>query len=142
MSTGTEASAYALLADGTTIEIRPARPGDFDAVRDMHTKMSPDNLYLRFFSFSFSFSAVASEREAHARGQQTGPRCGVSCTRSSASAGLRVSRSALEHGSTAYDTAARAALAAATGTVIARDHLAAVMYCTSYLRCGQPPARA
>ena len=44
MSTGTEASAYALLTDGTTIEIRPARPGDFDAVRDMHTKMSPDNL--------------------------------------------------------------------------------------------------
>ena len=61
MSTGTEASAYALLTDGTTIEIRPARPGDFDAVRDMHTKMSPDNLYLRFFSFS----AVAAEREAH-----------------------------------------------------------------------------
>ena len=61
MSTGTEASAYALLADGTTIEIRAARPGDFDAVRDMHTKMSPDNLYLRFFSFS----TIAAEREAH-----------------------------------------------------------------------------
>ncbi|MGP0027233.1 MAG: GNAT family N-acetyltransferase [Streptosporangiaceae bacterium] len=60
MSTGTEASAYALLTDGTTIEIRPARPGDFDAVRAMHTKMSPDNLYLRFFSFS----AVAADREA------------------------------------------------------------------------------
>ncbi len=58
MSTGT--SAYALLTDGTTIEIRPAQPGDFDAVRAMHTKMSPDNLYLRFFSFS----AVAAEREA------------------------------------------------------------------------------
>ena len=61
MSTGTEAGAYALLADGTTIEIRAARPGDFDAVRDMHTKMSPDNLYLRFFSFS----TIAAEREAH-----------------------------------------------------------------------------
>jgi acyl-CoA synthetase (NDP forming)/GNAT superfamily N-acetyltransferase len=60
VSTGTEASAYALLTDGTTIEIRPARPGDFDAVRDMHAKMSPDNLYLRFFGFS----AVAAEREA------------------------------------------------------------------------------
>ena len=60
MSTGTEASAYALLTDGTTIEIRPARPGDFDAVRDMHAKMSPDNLYLRFFSFG----AVAADREA------------------------------------------------------------------------------
>src|SRR5208282_5450325 len=28
--------AYALLTDGTTIEIRAARPGDFAAVRDMH----------------------------------------------------------------------------------------------------------
>ena len=60
MSTGTEASAYALLADGTTIEIRAARPSDFGAVRDMHIKMSPDNLYLRFFSFS----TIAAEREA------------------------------------------------------------------------------
>jgi len=31
-------SAYALLTDGTTIEIRPVRPDDFDAVRDMHAK--------------------------------------------------------------------------------------------------------
>ena len=69
MSTGTEASAYALLADGTTIEIRAARPGDFDAVRDMHTKMSPDNLYLRFFSFS----TIAAEREAHRVCREPGP---------------------------------------------------------------------
>ena len=27
---------YALLADGTTVEIRPAGLGDFDAVKDMH----------------------------------------------------------------------------------------------------------
>jgi acyl-CoA synthetase (NDP forming)/GNAT superfamily N-acetyltransferase len=53
-------SAYALLTDGTTVEIRPARPDDFDAVRDLHAKMSPENLYLRFFSMS----QVAAEREA------------------------------------------------------------------------------
>ncbi len=53
-------SAYALLTDGTTIEIRPARPDDFDAVRDMHAKMSPENLYLRFFGMSRS----AAEGEA------------------------------------------------------------------------------
>ena len=41
------------------------------------------------------------------RGQQTGPRCGVPRTRSSASVGLRASRSTLEYGSTAYDTPAR-----------------------------------
>lgn len=43
---------YALLADGATAEIRPAAAGDFDAVREMHRAMSPDNFYLRFFSMS------------------------------------------------------------------------------------------
>ena len=37
---------------------------------------------------------------------------------------------------------ARAALAAATATVIALGRLAAVMYCTSYLRCGQPSSQS
>jgi GNAT superfamily N-acetyltransferase len=60
MSTPVGDSAYALLTDGTTIEIRPARPGDFDAVREMYLKMSPDNLYLRFFSMG----TAAAEREA------------------------------------------------------------------------------
>jgi hypothetical protein len=44
--------AYALLADGTTVEIRPAGPADFDAVKAMHEAMSPDNTYLRFFNLS------------------------------------------------------------------------------------------
>src|SRR5215472_3484957 len=44
--------SYALLADGATIEIRPAGPGDIAAVTRFHQDMSPDNLYLRFFSMS------------------------------------------------------------------------------------------
>jgi predicted CoA-binding protein/GNAT superfamily N-acetyltransferase len=60
VSADAEPNVYALLNDGTTIEIRAARPGDFDAVRDMHAKMSPDNLYLRFFSMS----PLAGEQEA------------------------------------------------------------------------------
>ena len=60
MSIHAEDSAYALLSDGATIEIREARPDDFDAVRDMHAKMSPDNLYLRFFSMS----PLVAEHEA------------------------------------------------------------------------------
>ena len=52
MSADAEPSVYSLLADGTTIGIRPARPDDLDAVREMHEKMSPENLYLRFFSLS------------------------------------------------------------------------------------------
>ena len=45
-------SVYALLADGRTVEIRPARAADFDAVKAMHEAMSPNNAYLRFFSLS------------------------------------------------------------------------------------------
>ena len=52
--------AYALLADGTAIQVRPARQEDYDAVRDMHASMSADNLYLRFFSAS----KFAPEEEA------------------------------------------------------------------------------
>ncbi|MGO9671092.1 MAG: GNAT family N-acetyltransferase, partial [Streptosporangiaceae bacterium] len=43
---------YALLTDGSTVHIRQARPQDADAVREMHAAMSPDNIYLRFFSVS------------------------------------------------------------------------------------------
>jgi len=43
---------YALLADGTTVEIRQACPDDLDAVQTMHEAMAPDNIYLRFFSYS------------------------------------------------------------------------------------------
>ena len=69
MSINAEDSAYALLTDGATIEIRAARPEDFDAVRDMHAKMSPDNLYLRFFSMS----PLAAEREARRICREPGP---------------------------------------------------------------------
>ena len=51
-STAFTGSAYALLADGTTAEIRPATPGDTAAVTAMHEAMSPENSYQRFFSFS------------------------------------------------------------------------------------------
>ncbi|HTX85856.1 MAG TPA: GNAT family N-acetyltransferase [Streptosporangiaceae bacterium] len=54
------AGSYALLSDGTTIEIRPAGAQDIDDVREMHNQMSPDNAYFRFFSFS----PQAPEREA------------------------------------------------------------------------------
>jgi acyl-CoA synthetase (NDP forming)/GNAT superfamily N-acetyltransferase len=55
-----EQSVYALLADGTTVQIRPARPADFDAVKVMHEAMSTDNSYLRFFNLS----RLAAEAEA------------------------------------------------------------------------------
>jgi acyl-CoA synthetase (NDP forming)/GNAT superfamily N-acetyltransferase len=60
MSVTEQSSVYALLVNGSTVEIRPARPGDYDAVKDMHQAMSPDNAYLRFFSLS----RQAAEAEA------------------------------------------------------------------------------
>jgi acyl-CoA synthetase (NDP forming)/GNAT superfamily N-acetyltransferase len=60
---------YALLADGTTVEIRPAAPVDFDAIKAMHEAMSPANSYLRFFSMS----RTAGEREARRLTREPGP---------------------------------------------------------------------
>ena len=54
------AGMYALLTDGGTVEVRPARAQDFEAVRAMHAALSPDNMYLRFFSMS----PAAAEQEA------------------------------------------------------------------------------
>jgi acyl-CoA synthetase (NDP forming)/GNAT superfamily N-acetyltransferase len=53
---------YALLADGTTVEIRPAGPGDFDAVKAMHGAMSPDNSYMRFFNMSRLSAEIEARR--------------------------------------------------------------------------------
>ena len=54
------AATFALLIDGSTIEIRPAAPRDEDAVREMHAALSAENAYLRFFSLS----PLNAEREA------------------------------------------------------------------------------
>jgi acyl-CoA synthetase (NDP forming)/GNAT superfamily N-acetyltransferase len=65
----TGASVYALLTDGTTVEIRAARPDDLPAVRAMHEGMSADNSYLRFFSFS----RLSAEQEAKRVCRPPGP---------------------------------------------------------------------
>ena len=56
----TSRPSYALLADGSTVEIRPAEPADVADVRQMHDELSPANSYFRFFSYS----QQAPEREA------------------------------------------------------------------------------
>ncbi len=62
-------SVYALLTDGTTAEIRPATSGDLAAVQAMHEAMSPDNSYLRFFSYS----KLSAEQEAKRVCRPPGP---------------------------------------------------------------------
>ena len=53
MSTAQDAGhVYALLSDGATVEIRPATPDDFEAVKALHEAMSPASTYMRFFNFS------------------------------------------------------------------------------------------
>ena len=70
MSTAQQAGpVYALLADGSTVQIRPAEPGYFDAVKAMHEAMSPDNAYFRFFILS----RTAVETEAWRICQELGP---------------------------------------------------------------------
>jgi acyl-CoA synthetase (NDP forming)/RimJ/RimL family protein N-acetyltransferase len=64
-----DAPSYALLADGGTIEIRHAGRSDFDRVLAFHQEMSPDNLYLRFFSLS----KRAAEQEAQRVCRPPGP---------------------------------------------------------------------
>jgi acyl-CoA synthetase (NDP forming)/RimJ/RimL family protein N-acetyltransferase len=64
-----EARTYALLADGSTIEIRHSRPEDADAVREMHANLSPDNSYFRFFNLS----SRAPDREAQRVCRPRGP---------------------------------------------------------------------
>ena len=61
--------SYALLADGTTMIIRPAGPGDYAAVKGLHEAMSSQSLYFRFFSMS----RVAAEREARRVCREAGP---------------------------------------------------------------------
>jgi acyl-CoA synthetase (NDP forming)/RimJ/RimL family protein N-acetyltransferase len=63
------AASYALLSDGSTVEIRRAQPQDADDIRQMHEQMSPDNAYFRFFSFS----PQAPEREAQRLARPEGP---------------------------------------------------------------------
>ncbi len=60
MTTPAGPSTYALLADGSTVEIRAAVGQDAAAVREMHANLSPDNAYFRFFNLS----PRAPEREA------------------------------------------------------------------------------
>ncbi len=64
-----EAGVYALLTDGTTVEIRPAGPDDFEAVRLMHAAMSPDNVYLRFFNLSPRAAEQEAERVCREPGE-------------------------------------------------------------------------
>ncbi|MGC0400492.1 acyl-CoA synthetase (NDP forming)/L-amino acid N-acyltransferase YncA [Streptomyces sp. SAI-126] len=53
---------HALLADGTTVCIRPVAHGDHDQLEGFYEEMSPENLRLRFFAASRRSAALAADR--------------------------------------------------------------------------------
>ncbi|MFE0252337.1 GNAT family N-acetyltransferase, partial [Streptomyces sp. NPDC059010] len=55
-------TVHALLADGTTVCIRPVRRDDHDQVQGLYEEMSPENLRLRFFAASRRCAAMAADR--------------------------------------------------------------------------------
>ncbi|WP_030896233.1 GNAT family N-acetyltransferase [Streptomyces sp. NRRL S-474] len=59
---------HALLADGTTVCVRPARPDDREAVLGLYSAMSDANLRLRFFAVSRRSAEQAAARVAQPEG--------------------------------------------------------------------------
>ncbi|MDH6221016.1 bifunctional GNAT family N-acetyltransferase/acetate--CoA ligase family protein [Streptomyces pseudovenezuelae] len=57
-------TVHALLSDGTTVCIRPVRPGDHEQLQGLYEEMSAENLRLRFFSASRRSAAMAADRAA------------------------------------------------------------------------------
>ncbi len=69
--------SYALLADGTTLTIRPAGPGDYGHVKRLHEAMSPENLYFRFFSASRAAAGQEARRVCREAGPDHGALLGL-----------------------------------------------------------------
>ncbi|MFF1284527.1 GNAT family N-acetyltransferase [Streptomyces sp. NPDC058299] len=55
-------TVHALLSDGTTVCIRPVRPGDHERLQGLYEDMSAENLRLRFFTASRRSAALAADR--------------------------------------------------------------------------------
>ncbi|SEC75867.1 Acyl-CoA synthetase (NDP forming) [Streptomyces sp. 3213] len=55
-------TVHALLADGTTVCIRPVVAGDHDQLEGLYEEMSPENLRLRFFGLSRRSAEMAADR--------------------------------------------------------------------------------
>ncbi|MGW7409969.1 bifunctional acetate--CoA ligase family protein/GNAT family N-acetyltransferase [Streptomyces sp. NPDC054833] len=53
---------HALLADGTTVCIRPVHPGDHDQLQGLYEEMSPESLRLRFFAAGRRSAEMAADR--------------------------------------------------------------------------------
>jgi GNAT superfamily N-acetyltransferase len=57
-----------VLADGGTVHLRPIRPDDGPRLEAFHSQLSPESIYLRFFSCHPRLSASEVERFTHVDG--------------------------------------------------------------------------
>ena len=58
----TQRPIFALLIDGTIVEIRSASPADIDEVRRLHAELSEDSLRMRFFGISKQAGEASAQR--------------------------------------------------------------------------------
>ena len=56
------------LSDGTSVHVRAIRPGDADALRAFHSRLSPESIVLRFFGPHPRLSDAEVERFTHVDG--------------------------------------------------------------------------
>ena len=59
---GQAVATYALLLDGTTVEIRPVRADDLAGLLRLHERMSHESMYLRFFGVSHAAAEQIATR--------------------------------------------------------------------------------
>ncbi|WP_067461354.1 bifunctional acetate--CoA ligase family protein/GNAT family N-acetyltransferase [Actinomadura macra] len=64
----TGARAFALLTDGTQVEIRRLGVADLDAVCELHRELSEESLYLRFFGLNRTMAAEVADRICRSHG--------------------------------------------------------------------------
>src|SRR4051794_19074417 len=60
-----ELEADVILSDGGTVHVRPITPDDGDALRNFHSRLSAETVYLRFFSPLPRLSPQLVERFTH-----------------------------------------------------------------------------
>jgi acyl-CoA synthetase (NDP forming)/GNAT superfamily N-acetyltransferase len=58
----TQRPIFALLIDGTIVEIRSASPADIDEVRRLHAELSEDSLRMRFFGITKQAGEASAQR--------------------------------------------------------------------------------
>ncbi len=68
VTTGSDLESDVVLADGTTVRVRPIGPDDGEALRAFHSRLSQESIVLRFFGAHPRLSDAEVERFTHVDG--------------------------------------------------------------------------